>query len=104
MTEYGYWHSPWDFERELMEPGKVPYLHQQVIVDLQLGGAAHEVDIHPTAVRSAVLDDGGTALEFTVNASTHVAGQGLNLRIARIWITVPPGANAVPTVVKVVPV
>jgi hypothetical protein len=105
MTEpgYGYWHTPYDSERELMEPGKVPYLHQRVIIDLQLDGAAHEVDIYPTAVRSAALDDGGEALEFTVNASTQVAGQSRNLRIGRIWITIPPGANAVPEVVKVAP-
>ncbi|MGW3170954.1 hypothetical protein [Streptomyces sp. NPDC001153] len=105
MTEpdYGYWHTPYGSERELMEPGKVPYLHQRVIIDLQLDGAAHEVDINPTAVRSATLDDGGEALEFTVTASTQIPGQSLNVRIGRIWITVPPGANAVPEVVNVAP-
>ncbi|MFG2123381.1 hypothetical protein [Streptomyces sp. NPDC048710] len=87
-----------------MEPGKILYLHQRVILDLQLDGAAHEVDIDPTAVRSATLDDGGEALAFTVNASTQVAGHSRNIRVGRIWITIPPGANAVPEVVNVAPV
>ncbi|WP_353942627.1 hypothetical protein ABII15_13880 [Streptomyces sp. HUAS MG91] len=106
MTEpnYGYWHTPWDFEREFMELGKVPYLHQRVIIDLQLDGAAQEVEIHPTSVRSARLDGGGEIMEFTVNATTQVPGQYPNVRVGRIWIKIPPGAHAVPEVVKVIPV
>ncbi|MFE5330488.1 hypothetical protein ACFRCG_29290 [Embleya sp. NPDC056575] len=106
MTEpdYGFWHTPYDSERAFMEPGRVPYLHQQVIIEMQLDGTAREVDIHPTSVRRAALDDGGEILEFTVNASTQVAGQARNVRVGRIWITVPPGANAVPKIVKITPV